>query len=301
MVAEEFKASSACFRSFINPATMVTYDRIGFNTLLNGIRPLRSLSLDFPTWLVDIKAAFKDAGIFNAVFLRRSPDHPTVKCQMESLAYSLVTRSINNSAIIMQIYDFNSVCDILDHISSSFKRLSSSPDYYKFVRCESAKKSFYTNNFGKGNGSDEPNWRYRPSSQFQDSSSSKGIVSSSCDKSPPFGKTRCARKSSSQTVQISPTAAPTYRKDTCECCNMKFSSRNKLFKHLNSGCTGRSFHSDEDTNFIHQNLHVQLKEDDQPARNRIPSWMYLISTFILLKVFDIPTLFDEALTINYSG
>mmetsp|Transcript_6417 Transcript_6417/g.8707 ORF Transcript_6417/g.8707 Transcript_6417/m.8707 type:complete len:132 (-) Transcript_6417:198-593(-) len=50
--------------------------------------------------------------------------------------------------------------------------------------------------FGKGNGSDEPNWRYRPSDQFFNSSSPKGIVpNKSSDTSSAIGKVSCERNS----------------------------------------------------------------------------------------------------------
>ena len=92
--------------------------------------------------------------IWSNLSYRKLADDPTVRWQMESFAYSLVTRSIDNPAIIMQICDFNFVCEILEYVWSTFKRLSSLPDFHRFVQRESSKRFFYTNNFGKGNGLD---------------------------------------------------------------------------------------------------------------------------------------------------
>ena len=202
--------------------------------------------------------------------------------------------------------DFDYVWEILDQLSSWYQKAKSSPGFLNFIKRFSYKIQYYDNNFGKGNGSDEPNWRYRSWNQMHNSSSPKGIAcNKSSDKSPAVGKVKCETSFQSKAVQTPPTPAPVPRSDTCNICNMKFPSRNKLFKHLNSGCTGDSLQSDEigkvpaDSSFTHRSFHVQLEDSDEPNGDRTPFWVYAISAFIILKLFDLPTIFDEAFSINY--
>ena len=114
-------------------------------------------------------------------------------------------------------------------------------------------------------------------------------------------------------MQAAPTPTSISKPDTCKFCNMKFTSLNKLFKHLNSGCSGtnqtdevgkvpadNTFAANEEQSF-HRILHVKQEDTNEPERDKTSFWVYLFSAFIILKLFDLPTIFDEALGINYSS
>ena len=140
-------------------------------TLFGNIPPLIILALDYPSWIMKVKSAFKILDIFDVIYEDLSFNHNIV-WQSEAVAYRIVTEKIENPIIVSDVCHFNSSKEILHYLSSTFKRISSVPgsqqrrNFSRFVRHYSAsvtnpnkREHHYDNGFGKGHGSDRSNWR----------------------------------------------------------------------------------------------------------------------------------------------
>ena len=136
-------------------------------TLLGNIPPLNILALDYPSWIMKVKSALKILGIFDVIYEDFQSDY-NVTWQSEAVAYRIVTEKIQNSVIASDICHFNYCREILDYLSSAFRRISSVPgsqqrrNFSRFVRRQSSvsnPRHLYGNGFGKGHGSDRSNWR----------------------------------------------------------------------------------------------------------------------------------------------